>query len=257
MPKDNLTETEIEAVETLCGQGDFAAALALSQEMLKRAQDGKTRMRLLFNVVCCSTRLNLVDITSEAARDLDHLPDSKPSRVFVRFLQALAYIEFGRAQAALDLLDTNLRSDLMDTAEFQQRKYEHLVRRGNALTRLARCDEALDSLAAAHAMLPDGKDEVDILITRSNCQIALQRYNEAYDSASKVKDHGNEEMATLAMQYMGDCRMFQSRVSEALDLYIAIRMKLPSRFVQREQIENRISNTIAYIEKLHPQTKPY
>jgi tetratricopeptide (TPR) repeat protein len=133
--------------------------------------------------------------------------------------------------------------------EFRETKYEHLVHKGNALTRLARCDEALVSLAAAQAMFPDGRDEVDILITRSNCLIALGQYDEAYHSASQVLGLGNEDLATLAMQYMADSRMWQSRISEALRLYLAIWKRLPSRFVQQGLIESRINNVQSYIEK--------
>lgn len=251
-----VTDEEIEAAERLSGQGEFVAALTLAQEMLNRARDDETRMRLLFNVVGCSTRLNLTDVTNEAVRALEHLPDSKVSRAFANLLQAMSYIEFGKAQEALNLIDANLKLDLMDREDFQDSKYEHLVHKGRALTRLARCDDALSSFDSAHMMCPNGKYEANILIDRSNCLMALRRYDEAYDAASAVLSFRDDDLATLAMQYMAECRMWQSRVQESLALYRDLLKRLPCRLVQENHIQAGIKNGMTYLEKLHPLGRP-
>jgi len=251
-----VREQEIEAAETLSGQGDFAAALGLAQKMLKRSRDDETRLRLLFNVVGCATRLNRADITDEAVQAIEQLPNSKESRMFVDLLQAMAYIELGKASEALDLINANLNSEFVDKPNFQDWKYESLVHKGLALTRLARCEEALGTFNAAHSIQSNGKYETDMLIAQSNCLTALKRYDEAYNVASLVLSRDDEEMSTLAMQYMAECRMWQSRVAEALELYVAIQKRLPSRLVQEERIQTGIKKAMAYLEKSQPHGKP-
>jgi hypothetical protein len=93
--------------------------------------------------------------------------------------------------------------------------------------------------------------------TFSPLNVALRlRARHAYAAASRVLNRGDEEMATLAMQRMAECRMWQSRVPEALELYAAIQKRLPCRLVQEERIQTGIKNAMAYLEKLHPQGKP-
>lgn len=94
-PSQILTEQEIDAAERLRAQGEFAAALALTEEMLARVEDGDTKMRLLFDVLYCSTRLCLDDVTNRAIAELEQMPDSRESRVFIDFIQAMTYIAHG------------------------------------------------------------------------------------------------------------------------------------------------------------------
>jgi tetratricopeptide (TPR) repeat protein len=256
MTKAEVTEQEVEAAEKLRGRGEFATALDLTQDMLCRVQDGDMRMRLLFDVLYCSTRLRLDSVTDEAIAQLERLPDPEMSRVFVDFIQAMSYIAQGKAREGLDLIDANLKSTFMERDDFQIWKYKHLAYKGSALIWLARPDDALAALAEAHAMFPDGERETAILIDQANCLMALDRYDEAYQSASQVLSRGDEEMATLAMQHMAECRMWQSRVPEALELYLAIQKRLPCRLVQEERIQTGIKNAMAYLEKRHPQGKP-
>jgi tetratricopeptide (TPR) repeat protein len=251
-----VTEEEIEAAEKLRGQGEFATALALTQDMLNRTQDDGMRMRLLFDVLYCSTQLFLDNITDDAIRELDKLPDPKMSRVFVNFIQAISYIAHGMAQEGLDLIDANLRSEYMNRDDFQIWKYKHLAYKGSALIWLARPDEALALLADAHAMYPDGEREISILVNQANCLMALDRYDEAYNAASQVLNRGDEEMATLAMQHMAECRMWQGKVQESLELYRDLLKRLPCRLVQEERIQAGIKNGMAYLEKRSPQGKP-
>lgn len=161
-----------------------------------------------------------------------------------------------RAQDALDLIDANLQSKYMERENFQDWKYEHLFYRGESLTRLAKCTEALGAFDAAHAIHADGKFETDILIARSNCLMALERYEEAFDAATRVAASANGELATLALQYMAECRMWQRRVPEALAIYLELQRKLPSKYVDEKRIQTGINRAIASLEKHSTQRKP-
>jgi len=255
MPKA-VTEQEIEAVLDLSAQRDFSTALALYQEMLIRAQDDQIRMRILFGIVTCSTWLNLDETRENAIAVLKQFPDYEVSHAFVVMAQARAYSESGRDQEALDLIDGNLKDEVLQRDDFRDWKYEHLFYKGRSLVGLARYDEALSAFDEAHRVYPEGDFEVSMLIERSNCFLAFRRFSEAYDTASQVLARGDEEMSTLAMQHMAECRMWQSRVSEALELYVAIQKRLPCRLVEEERIQTGIKNAIARLEKLRPQGKP-
>lgn len=256
MQDGSITEDEIREPEVLSAQGEFVAALALSQNMLRRVNDAETRIRLLFNVVICSTALSMTSITEDAIAELEKLPDAKMSVMYATFFQAVSHLAVGRAKVALDLIDSNLKSELTEREDFQIWKYKHLALRGRALAYLARCEESLAALAQAHQMYPGGEKEVDILIDQANCLGALKRYDEAYMAASQVPGLDSGETATLAMQYMAECRMLQGRVQESLALYRDLLKKLPCRLVNEERIQSGIKNGIAYLEKYHPSGKP-
>jgi tetratricopeptide (TPR) repeat protein len=256
MPKAAVTEQEIEKAEKLSAQREFGASLAMLQEMLTRANDVQVRMRLLFDVVTCSTWLNRNEILNEAVRELKRFPDYDVSHAFVVMTQVSAFVDFGRAQEALELINANIKSPILKQEEFQDWKYEYLFLKGRSLTRLARCDEALQTFDEAHGLYANGKFEVDILLDRANCLLYLGRYDESFEVASQVQTRGDEDTATLAMQYMAECRMWQSRVPEALDLYVAIQKRLPCRLVEEERIRTGIKNAMARLEKLRPQGKP-
>lgn len=87
--------------------------------MLNRAQDDDTRTRLLFDVLYCSTRLGLEDVTSAVIAELDKLPEPEMSRIFVDLIQAISHIAFGKSQEALALLDANLSSQFMEREDFR------------------------------------------------------------------------------------------------------------------------------------------
>jgi tetratricopeptide (TPR) repeat protein len=251
-----VTEREIQAALDLSAQREFSASLAQFQDLLPRADDVHTRMTILFGIVTSSTWLNLDQIRENAIRELKQLPDNEVSDAFIVMAKARAYSDMGRAQEALDLIDSNLESEVLKRADFKDWKYEHLFLRGRVLVQLARYDEALSALDAAHTVCPEGSFEADLLIERCNCHVALARYDEAFATASQVLERGSDEMATLAMQYMAESRLWQSRVPEALELYVAIQKRLPSRLVQEERIQTGIKNAMAYLEKLHPPGKP-
>jgi hypothetical protein len=88
---------EINAAEKLRGQGHFSSALALTLEMLRRTPHPNVRMRLLFDFLYCSTRLNLTEVSDDAIRELDQLPEPGMSRVFIDFIQAVTYLAQGKA----------------------------------------------------------------------------------------------------------------------------------------------------------------
>src|SRR5580704_5480371 len=108
-----LTELEIDAAEKLRAQGKYDAALVLTQEMLTRVEDEDIRMRLLFDVLYCSIRLCLDDITNSAIVELEQMPQPRMSRLFVEFIQAMSFIARGQAQQGLDLIESNLKSEFM------------------------------------------------------------------------------------------------------------------------------------------------
>jgi tetratricopeptide (TPR) repeat protein len=256
MSKAVVTESEIEVAEALRERGEFKTSLDLTQDMLNRAEDDETRMRLLFDVLYCSTRLDLESVTQGAIAALDQFPEPEVSRIFVNLIQAISYIALCKNQKALDLIDDNLRSKLLQQAELREAKYENLAYRGRALAFLARPEESLASLLEAEMICPGGKREADILIDKANCLMALNRYEDAYIAASELLGRGDEESATLALHYMADCRMSQGRTSEALKLYIEVRQKLPSRLVDEERILRGIRNATEYLERVQPSGRP-
>ena len=256
MPKSVVTEEEIEAAEKLRGEGEFVTALALTQGMLNRVQDDVTRMRLLFDVLYCSTALKADNITNDAICGLEKLPDPKMSRVFIDLIRAISLIAFGDAREALDLIDANLSTQYMDREDFRDWKYEHLAYRGRALTYLDKWQESLESLDAAYRMFPGGKRTTDILIDKSLCMMMFNRYEEAFHLASLVQQREHGEMKTLAMQYMAECDLGLGRASDALKVYAAIQKRLPCRLVDEERIQTGIKNAVTRLEKLRPQGKP-
>lgn len=251
-----VSEQEIEAALDLTAHRDFRAALVLYQEMLARVQNSQIKMRTLFGIVTCSTWLNLDEIRENAIAMLKQFPNYEISKVFVDMAQARTYSESGRPQEALDLISGNLKDEVLQRPDFRDWRYEHLFYKGRSLVQLEHYDEALSAFDEASSVYPNGDFEVDMLIERSNCFLASHRFSEAYDAASQVLAWGNEEMSTLAMQHMAECRMWQGRVSEALELFVSIQKRLPCRLVDAERIQTGIKNAMAYLERLHPRGKP-
>lgn len=257
MTESGVTEAELDAAEELRLNGQYSNALRLTQDMLSRVQDEEMRMRLLFDVICCSTRLGLDETTESALRELENLPQSAKSKFLMAIVQAASQLERGQALEALNLIDRNLASPFAERDDFKKWKYDLLVYRGKALTRLARCEEALESLERAHSICPEGEKEVAILIARVNCLESLDRFDEAFNTASLVLNRGDEDMKALALQYMAECRLGQGRAQEALTIYRDLQQRLPSRWTSEDRIQSGIRNAIDYLEKLHSQKKPF
>jgi tetratricopeptide (TPR) repeat protein len=256
MHEAEATQEEIDAALDLSAQRQFRKSLAIFQEMLTRTKDANSQRKILFGIVTCSTWLRLDTTREDAILELKQLSDFDVSHAFIVMAQATAYLDFGRAQEALDLVNENLATEVLQRDDFRDWKYDHLFSKGRALVKLARYDEALCVFGAAHDIFPEGNSETEMLIERANCLIALDRFDESYDAAYQVLRRGDEEMTTLAMQYLAECRLWQSRASEALEWYVAIQKRLPCRWIQEERIQKGTTNAMAYLERLHPQGRP-
>src|SRR6185437_7415737 len=256
MSKPEITEREIEAAQELSARRNFEASLARYQEMLGRAQDQQILYRALNGIVTCSTWLNRAEVLTDAMERLKKLPDYELSVAFAAMNEADFLYESGHPQEALDLIAQNLASEALQREDFLDWKYDQLFLRGRCLVKLVRCQEALVAFDLARAIESDGKNETDMLIDRSNCLMALDRFDEAYDLASRVLDRDDVELTTLALQYMAECRLWQGRAHEALELYATLQKRLPSKFVDEERIQKGISSAITHLEKGHPERKP-
>jgi tetratricopeptide (TPR) repeat protein len=183
------------------------------------------------------------------------MPDPGECRWFANYFKSTQLIELGRAQEALELINANFQSEYMGREDFRDWKYEHLFYKGSSLTRLAKCNEALGVFDAANVIQADGKFETDILVARSNCLMALERYEEGFEVASRVTSRDDAELAALALQYMAECRMYQGRVPEALAIYLELHKKLPSKHVDEQRIQREINRAIAFLEKNQSQRR--
>src|SRR6266536_2755042 len=154
-PQRDVTDEEIDAAEKVRGYGEFSTALALAQDMLLRVRDDDKRMRLLFDVLRCSTQLRAESVTDDAICELEKYPYPEFSRVLANSIRAYAEIFLGRPQDALALLDLNLETGFFEREDFRPHKYDLCLYKGMALERLSRWEEALEWLEKAHAMFPD------------------------------------------------------------------------------------------------------
>lgn len=268
-PQLDVTEEEIDAAEKLRKYGEFSTALALAQDMLRRVQDGDKRMRLLFDVLSCSTQLRAESVTDDAIRELEKYPYPEFSRVLANSIRAYAEISLGRFQDALALLDMNLDTGFFEREDFRAHKYDLCLYKGMALERLSRWNEALEWLEKAHTMYPNEASapdqdmlqhfrlaETEILFNKARCMMGLKRFDEAYEFSKQTYELAESDTKTVAMQYMADCRMWQGRVMESLNLYLDIQKRPPCVSVRAECIQDRISSCIDYLEKCKPNNKP-
>jgi tetratricopeptide (TPR) repeat protein len=264
-----ISEEEIDAAEKLRAKGELAASLKLTQAMLERAEDDDVRMRLLFDVVTCSAQLELEDIMNQAIAELDTMPHPEFSRALANMSRAYAEDQLGRPEKALALLDMNLETGYFERDDFRIHKYQLCLFKGQALLRLRRAKEAIDWLDKAHALYPSedtAQDETErlifgwveplIQINRANCLMALDRFDEAFDAASQVLSGTDGDLSALARQHMAECRVWQGRVLEALEIYADLKKRLPCRLVKEDRIERGIFNCMSYLQKRRPVGKP-
>ncbi len=269
-PKFDVTEEEIDAAEKLRKYGEFSTALALAQELLRRVQDGEQRMRLLFDVLRCSTQLRAESVTDDAIRELEMYPYPEFSRVLANSIRAYAEISLGRPQDALALLDMNLETGFFEREDFRAHKYDLCLYKGMALERLSRWDEALEWLEKAHSMYPDEASapdqgmiqhfhwaETEILFNQARCMFALNRYDEAFELSKRAYDFTTGDTRTVAMAYMANALVMQGKYSEALRMYIEIQELLPCRSVRADQIQEGVSRCMDFLGKSMPQSKSY
>ncbi len=97
----------------------------------------------------------------------------------------------------------------------------------------------------------------DSVIDQANCLLALDRFDDSYHAARQVLSRGDEEMTTLAMLYMAECRMWQSKASDALQIYVDIRRRLPCRLVAEDRVQLGMDRAVAYLEKQGRQDRPF
>lgn len=265
-----VTETEVEAAEDLSAAGNFACSLRLSREMLRRTEDPGTRMRLIFGIVLCASMLELNEIRDGALGELDRLPQPDELRALANLNRAYAEKELGRPANAIEILDANLQTGFFERADWKIHKYRCIFLKGASLTAMSKHEQALKCLDAAHTMYPDetsAGDESDLRIfrwtesslqiERANCLIALSRFEDCYLAAEMVaRKSGERDLVTLAMQYMAECRVWQCRVPEALNIYAKLKERLPCRWVDENRIHRGISNCMNYLEKQLPVSKP-
>jgi tetratricopeptide (TPR) repeat protein len=269
MTNPTVSEEEIVGVEKLRAKADFAKSLRMTREMLELTEDGDFRMRLLFNVVSCAAMLELDETTNHAMQELDAMPQPEFSRVLANMSRAYAEDHLGRPEKALAILDMNLETGYFERDDFRIHKYQLCLFKGQALARLRRATEALEWLDRAHALYPseDSTNEethrlifgwVEPLIqsNRANCLIGLDRFDEAFEAATQVRRRTDGDLATFALQQMAECRVWQSRVPEALRIYADLKMRLPCRLVDEHRVEEGISNCMKYLEKQHPSLRP-
>jgi len=265
----DVTEEEIDAAEKLRKYGEFSTALALAQDMLRRVQDGDKRMRLLFDVLRCSTQLRADSVTDDAIRELEKYPDPEFSRVRANSIRAYAEITLGRPQDALTLLDMNLKTGFFERQDFRAHKYDLCLYKGMALERLSRWNEALEWLEKAHAMYPDeasasdqnmlqhfGWAEVEILFNKARCMYGLDSYDEALDLSKRAYNLANGDTKTVAMIYMANTLVMQRKYSEALKLYIEVQGMPPCPSVRVDQLQDGISRCLDHMGRPNPQGMP-
>lgn len=269
MPLEPVTEQEIDTAQKLRGQGEFANALALFQDMLERAQDGDMRMRLLFDILYCSTQLRADNVTNGAIRELESMPEPRFSRVLANSIRANAEIDLGRPQDALALLDMNLDTGFFEREDFRLHKYQLCLFKGKALERLMRWDESIEWLERAHAIYPDESStpdettrrifswaEIEILFNKARCMYGLKRYDEALEISKQAYELATGDIKTVAMMYMANALVMQQKYAEALKLYIEIQGRSPCRSVQVDQLQEGISRCMDYLGKSNSRSKP-
>jgi hypothetical protein len=55
---------------------------------------------------------------------------------------------------------------------------------------------------------------------------------------------------------MAECRVWQGRVLEALEIYADLKNRLPCRMVDEARVREGITNCMNYLEKQRATTKP-
>jgi tetratricopeptide (TPR) repeat protein len=257
-----VTEAEIEAAESYSAKREFAKSLNLAQEMLKRTEASDLRMRLIFGVVLCSSMLDLSEARDCALRELDTLPQPEELRALANLNRAFAENELGRPANALQILETSLQTGFFDKKDWRIHRYRCLFLKGVSLTALKRLNSALECLEAAHSLYPNDtfagdeaehrifrQTEPSLQIERANCFLGLGRFEDSYSSAETVRGFEDPELATLALQYMAECRVWQGRVPEALEIYADLKKRLPCRLVDEARVQQGITNCMNDLEK--------
>jgi tetratricopeptide (TPR) repeat protein len=270
IPEDAVTEDLIEESERLRAKGDFATALEMSQQLLARTDDGDFRVRILFNIVNCAACVDRQEIVESAIAELEGFPKPEISRVLANLRRAWAETSLGRPANALHLLDMGLATGLFEAGDMRVHKYQMYLFKGEALLHLRRPEEALEWLDKAHALYPTDEGassieerkiyawvEPNIQVNRANCLLALDRLDESVKAAQEVmKFEDHPDLCSLALQYVGECRVWQGRIQEALNVYAELKKRLPCRLIDEKRMNQVITNCMACLEKQRPPGRP-
>lgn len=269
MSSPAVNDEQIDAALKLRDQGEFAGALKAFQEILASTQDPAARMLLLFHILSCSTQIEASDVTADAIRELERLPDADVSGVLANLIRANAEIDLGRPQNALAIIELCLDTGFFDRENFRVHKYQLYLFKGKALDRLKRWNEALDCLEQAHAIFPSEAScpdddsrriyswgETEVLFNEARCMCGLNRYDEAYELSRKAFEREQGDVKTMATMYMANCRVMQRRFTEALKLYLEVQHKLPCRIVQLDQLEEGIARCMGEMPQRESGSKP-
>jgi tetratricopeptide (TPR) repeat protein len=269
MANPAVSEEEIEKAEILRADGATEASLALSQELLERVDDGDLRMRLLFNIVTCSSWLDRGEVAGRAMAELDKMPDPQFSRVLANMERGYAEEILGRPENALAIFDTILETGYFDREDFRVHKYTLCLYKGQALLGLKRASDALEWLDRGHAIYPSEESAPDetarrifgwveplIQTNRANCLMVFDRFEEAFQAASEALRLSKGDLATFAMEQMAECRHWQARVPEALELYLEVKKRLPCRLVDEKRNQTGITNCMIFLEGLRGSSQP-
>jgi tetratricopeptide (TPR) repeat protein len=161
-----------------------------------------------------------------------------------------------------------LATGLFEAEDMRVHKYRLCLFKGEALLHLRRVIEALEWLDRGHELFPTikaassceerqifGWVEPNIQINRANCMFTFDRYEDSFQAAEQVLQFDKPDLAAFAMQYMAECRLWQRRVPEALEIYAKLKERLPCRLVEESRVEQGISNCINYLKKQRPSRK--
>jgi tetratricopeptide (TPR) repeat protein len=269
MKSPAVTEEDVITANQLLVTGNLEVALNRIQELLNGVEDGDLRMRLLFDLVKCSALLDYKEITEDAIGQLEQMPEPHFSRALANMYRAYAEDRLGRSKNALALHDSNLSTGYFERDDFRIHKYQLYLFKAEAHIRLRQTDDALNLLDQAHALYPQktsARDEVEeqiinwvepqIQINRANCLMAVDRFEEAFNAASESLKWADGDWAALARQYMAECRLWQGRAEEALEIYVELKKTLPSRFVDEVRVDTGLANCMRYIKKKRVPRKP-
>lgn len=262
MQVEIVKEIEIEAVEEMRAKGDFSVSLSRTQALLARLPEAGTRIRLLFNVICCSTQLERDDITRAASEELDTLPNPELSRMFANMIRANTDNDLGRYREAILLIDANLELPCMDRDDSRIHRLDHFAVKGRALARLRQWDDALVWLTKACSLYPDENAITDpetsqhvrwrttsILCDSAVTLMGLRRFDEAYNTAKQILGRENGDFDVVALHYMAATRLNEGRYSEAMEIYQRLQAMLPSPLVDAAETRREMETCARELQK--------
>jgi tetratricopeptide (TPR) repeat protein len=259
-----LPEAEIDAANLLAPKDDHEAALKAYQHLLDRTDDVNQRFYLLYQIVKFASLLDRQDVVRASIAELDTMPEPDFSRAVASLDRAYAEIELRRPSNALALLEATFETGIFNVPAYRMHLFHLYWLKGRALVWLNLPEDALKSLEQAESIYTPStqihnEDEriffryvmPSLLIEKANCLIALDRPQDSFDSASRVKEFDSPDWATLALQYMAESRAWQGLTEEALKLYAELIPQLPCSLVDEARVRKGMENCMIRLEKQH------